>query len=156
MPTTIRPEFKAELFSKLSARLRHDRITDTPEYDAGTEPISDDSWSRLFAAAYIPCRPNREFRAGLLEALLVRQSEIAPNLEKGRKSACFAAEAETVLPSPRSIFSSRLLRNLKRRQRGYVQRRRFLRQSVFLSLTSGLAAAALVIFVTGPAVFAPP
>lgn len=105
---------------------------------------NDGNWRRLLRTAYIPCRPDSDFKDSLLAELKAKQSGSTDALD-----AIGAILKKSYQPvAPRREFETRLLNNLKERQRDtVVLRRSTRRRTLFLSAASSAAAAAVVMFV---------
>lgn len=144
--------FKSRLLDELKAKTaRHlDAQTRTDEANA-------DKWGRLMNASYIPCHPDEQFKNSLLGQLKARQQSLATGTAETaeQEPAAVSDDAiQTLLThsyepvAPRRDFETRLLDNLKERQRRVTSsRRRFRRRTIFTSAASSIAAAAMVMFV---------
>lgn len=149
--------FKSRLLGELKAKtVEHlDVQTKADEADA-------DKWNRLIKAAYVPCHSEPQFKASLLDQLKARQRQLATETETQPVETAPAivepaAQEEglrTLLTrsyqpvSARKEFETRLLDNLKERQRRTTSSRlRSRRRTLFMSATSSIAAAAMVMFV---------
>lgn len=153
------PEFKSSLLDALKQKTA-ENLADRPEMDEA----SDENWQRLLTVSYVPCHPDPEFKGGLLGQLKAKQQKTFQTSETTadasaatEKNASVVNEDEmmsTILQKsyqpvqPRREFQTRLLENLKERQRNTsIIRRKSRRRTFFLSTASSLAAAAMVVFI---------
>ena len=143
--------FKSSLLEDLKRKTVEHRESGQDAQD------SDAQWSRLLKASYVPCHPQESFRNSLLGELKAKQQTVfaAPAAASGEMEAETEDVAiRTILNKsyepvqPRKEFETRLLENLKERQRTTsVTRIRSRRRTLFLSAASSIAAAACVMFV---------
>lgn len=152
------PEFKSSLLDALK-RKTAESLADRPELDEA----SDENWQRLLTVSYVPCHPDPEYKSGLLGQLKAKQqkefqtSEAIVSASAATAKSAGVTEDEmmsTILQKsyqpiqPRREFQTRLLENLKERQRNTsIIRRTSRRRTFFLSTASSLAAAAMVVFI---------
>ncbi|MCD8351373.1 MAG: FecR family protein [Planctomycetaceae bacterium] len=146
--------FKSNLLGELKAKTQQHLEAQTAADEADA-----DKWSTLIQTAYIPCHPEVHFKNSLLAELKARQTSIAPQVETAAATTAAAPGTEdaairTLLTrsyqpvSARKEFETRLLDNLKERQRRSSSNRlRARRRTIFLSAASSIAAAAMVMFV---------
>lgn len=157
------PAFQAGLLAQLK-RKTAENLEKTTVSDVG----DDEKWSRLMKATYVPCHHDEAFKSALLGKLAAKQRQISAVPAVPAVPAAAVEINDTVEDKvlrtilthsyqpvvPRKEFETRLLDNLKDRQRNtVVLRRASRRRSLFLSAASGIAAAAMVMFVVwvGPA-----
>lgn len=142
--------FRTSLLSELKAR--------TTENRAGNEAETQDAnWGKLMKAAYVPCHPAETFKTGLLSGLKAKQAQAFAATGDAAAPASPATEDEALQViltksyqpvAPRKEFETRLLENLKERQRETTIRRlQSRRRTIYLSVASSMAAAALVMFI---------
>lgn len=141
-PCQPRPAFKNSLLATLKVK----QADSVAQMESAAE---ERHWQRLLSAAYPSCQPDMTFKASLLASLKAKQVEAA-----GRELVTREDEImRTILTSnytpvsPRKEFETRLLENLKERQR-HTQSIKLAsrRRTWFMSGVSGLAAAAMVMF----------
>lgn len=156
-----KPDFKASLLDQLKLK-----AVENAENDAVEDQADDEKWSRLMKAAYVPCHVDTEFKPFLLEKLKRQQKEVVAEEAEARAADNANDSEEKVLRTiltrsyqpvaPRKAFETRLLENLKDRQRNTViLHKKSRRRTMFLSTASGLAAAAMVMFVVWAGPLAP-
>lgn len=147
-------EFKSNLLDQLK-----NKTAQNLETGALTDTADDEKWSRLMKAAYVPCHYEEDFKSDLLGKLKTKLGQTVTAVEATTDTTEDKA-IRTILTriyqpvAPRKEFETRLLDNLKERQRvTTVYRKKSSRRALFLSSVSGLAAAAMVMFVVwvGPA-----
>lgn len=150
--------FKSSLMDVLKRRTAEN----LPER-AEVDEVDEENWKRLLSASYVPCHPDVEFKNGLMSELKTKQIAIfgspatgvdadaaAEKNTEGREEELMSTILQTSYQpiQPRRDFQTRLLENLKERQRNTsVIRRKSRRRAYFLSGASSLAAAAMVVFI---------
>ena len=149
-------EAKAEFKSSLLDELKR-KTAENHDAGADTDAAQDANWSKLLVHAYPPCHPDTEFRSQLLGKLKSKQmnefgeaatatTEVAKTDEDEAIRSVLSKSYQPV--APRREFQTRLLVNLKERQRHTaVIRRKSRRRTFVMSTASSIAAAAMVIFV---------
>lgn len=148
-------KFKAGLLDELKRKTAQNL-----QPEPAMENVDDRHWQKLLSSAYVPCHADDLFKSRLLGQLKARQGEM-----RGAATTTAAAESAaeetgddpilgTILKKsyqpvePRPDFQTRLLENLKERQRNTtILRRKSRRRMFFLSAVSSVAAAAMVVFV---------
>ncbi len=144
--------FKSNLLGELKAKTAQHLETQTAADEADA-----DKWSTLIQSAYVPCHPEESFKKSLLAELKARQTSISSRRTAAATTAAPVTEDEAIRTlltrsyqpvSARKEFETRLLDNLKERQRRSSSNRlRARRRTIFLSAASSIAAAAMVMFV---------
>lgn len=134
--------FKAGLLADLKRKASENRHAE-PE-----TAVDDAQWGRLMKSAYIPCHPEEGFKNGLLTQLKAKQAKMAaPAISEDEAIRTILTKSYRPV-APRKEFETRLLENLKDRQRSATQvRRNSRRRTLYLSVASSVAAAAMVMFV---------
>lgn len=140
-----RAEFKTSLLDELKGKMAESRHT---EPVAETE--DDALWSKFLTQTYVPCTPDPAFKKALLSRLESRQAQMYSMPAEDRTETAIrnilGTSHEPV--APRREFQTRLLENLKERQRTNTTLRvKSRRRAVFFSALTSMAAAAMVIFV---------
>lgn len=150
--------FKSRLLDDLKCKTA-ENLSERAEVDEA----NDDSWKRLLSTSYVPCHPAPEFKSRLMLELKAKQaatfgsSTIDARVDSAADKTAGVTEEEIMSVilqksyqpvEPRRDFQTRLLQNLKERQRNTaVIRRKSRRRAFFLSAASSLAAAAMVAFI---------
>ncbi len=164
--------FKSGLLQSLKDKVAARHLDAAPGETSQTD--DDRQWGALLSATYIPCYPDGEFKDELLKKMKARQ---AATFGVAAMTATSEATGESIATEPvtaddtsadnhedealrtilsksykpvdaRREFQTRLLENLKERQRRTADTRsRARRLAFYLSSASGVVAAALVIFV---------
>lgn len=144
--------FRARLLSDLKRKTAQNLAASSE-----TESTDEENWSKLLTVSYVPCEPRAEFGRQLFAELRLKTK-----LNADAKIHASAAEAPTPEDAamrtlltksydpvaPRKEFETRLLENLKERQRAtHVIRRSSRRRTLWFSGLSGVAAAAMAAFV---------
>ena len=145
-------DFKANLLGLMKAKLAE--RWKGAETDDGLARY-EGSWSELLHKTGAHCGPGAIYSHNLLMKLKTRQRELAA----GRGDAAFGdvLSASYVPVEPRQEFATRLLRNLKERQRTRVLYLRNLRRrSLFSAFISSAAVVPLVVWIASVNDIAPP
>lgn len=142
-PCEPRAEFKSSLLTRLKQRQQ--------------EVVEDANWRTLLTATHPACEARPEFKSGLLAELKQKQQEQAVQstsaeaitTETNDEDAVRKLITSSYTPvQPRKEFETRLLVNLKQRQRDtHTTRSNYRRRTIYLSGLSSMAAAAMVMFV---------
>lgn len=149
----VRPNliFKAKLLDELKRKTAENKeTTSASETEPQSEAQSEErNWSKLLTHAYVPCTPRPFFKDMLLSQMAAKQAEIAVPAAEDEVDTVLKTMLSQYQPVvPRREFQTRLLGNLKERQRSTViMRKASRRRTLFLSGLSSLAAAAVVLFV---------
>lgn len=143
--------FRARLLSDLK-RKTAENLTASPAAESG----NDENWSKLLTASYVPCQPRESFKRNLVAELRLKtklnadadvyeSAADAPSPEDAAMRVLLTKSYDPV--KPRKEFETRLLENLKERQRvTRVIKRSSRRRTIWFSAVSSLAAAAMVMF----------
>lgn len=182
-----RSGFKGDLLAALRRKMSESRsaLSETgsvtgmndalnPVSSAPAQTVADDdNFARLLQNSYTPCHADNEFKSALLIKLKNKQRALQSGAAEEGEAIASAPAASKEDAAFRAIlsrsyepvhsrpeFQSRLLDNLKERQRHTASvRNKSRRRAYFLSAASGLAAAAMVMFavwVSPPSISANP
>lgn len=148
--------FKSRLLEELKQKTACGTLpsSDRSEPACAEDIGTDEQWSRLFRHAYVPCRPSERFKTALFAEMAARNAILTNTAPEEKAIASMLQQIEPA--APRREFQTRLLHNMKQRQRTTViQRKSSRRRTIFMSAMSGMAAAAAVLFVVWAQPFSP-
>lgn len=138
--------FKSSLLDELKRK-----TAENLDSSRDTDESTDANWRRLLTKTYIPCHADEGFKENLLTQLMKKQQDMIerPMAAISEDEALRTILSKSYQPvSPRREFQTRLLENLKDRQRHTsVIRRKSRHRTWFMSAASSIAAAAMVMFV---------
>lgn len=140
-----RQEFKSGLLDAMKTKLAERRNVAESHEDNGLSQY-ENQWSALLQNTHAPCEANPLYSHNLLMEMKNRQRQIAADKNDSVLGTLLSTSYVPV--EPRKEFETRLLSNLKERQKTRILYQKNLRRrSIFSSVVSGMAAAAAVLLV---------